>query len=143
MKDTWRGWLKTADSIALAALGVLGVVITVTAFIESYGNLVDYLLLVRMAGCGARIGPLGVDAIVVTGELLLFVSVIRQWELWIKWFAASLIGSGLALSVAMNIGHLRAASWQTRLTSALWPVVLAVGLAAGLIALKRVSATYQ
>lgn len=143
MKEHWHGWLKTADTIALAGLGLLGAVITATAFIESYGNLVDYLLLVHMAGWRAKIGPLGVDAIVLTGELLLFVAVARKWETWIKAFAGTLIGSGLSLSVAMNIGHLPSATWQTRATSALWPVVLATGLAAGLIALKRVSESYQ
>lgn len=143
IKDGWRQWLKTADSAALAAMGGIGAVITLTAFVESYGNLYDYALLVGMHGWRARIAPLGVDLLILTGELLLFVAIARAWEKRTKVYGWVLVVSGLALSVAGNVGHLHQAGWQTRVTSALWPAVLTGGLAAWLMALKRVSESYR
>jgi uncharacterized protein DUF2637 len=143
MKDTWHRWLKTADSVALAAMGIIGSVITGTAFTESYSNLYDYALLVGIRGWRARIAPLGVDLLILTGELLLFVAIARGWERRTKVYGWCLVIAGAALSVGGNVGHLHQAGWQTRLVSAFWPTVLTVGLAAWLMALKRVSESYQ
>jgi Protein of unknown function (DUF2637) len=143
IKDGWHEWLVKADSAALAGMGGIGAVITVTAFVESYGNLYDYALLVGMTGWRARIAPLGVDLLILTGELLLFVAIARGWERRTKIYGWALVITGLALSVAGNVGHLHQAGWQTRVTSALWPAVLTGGLAAWLMALKRVSESYR
>jgi Protein of unknown function (DUF2637) len=143
IKKGWHRWLVRADSVALALMGVIGVVITVTAFAESYGNLYDYARLVGMAGWRARIAPLGVDLLILTGELLLFVAIARGWEARTLVYGWTLVAAGLGLSVAGNVGHVHQAGWQTRVTFALWPAVLTAGLAAGLMALKRVSETYR
>lgn len=143
IKDGWRRWLKAADSAALAGMGILGAVITAVALIESYGNLYDYALLAGLAGWRARIAPLAVDTLILTGELLLFTAIARAWERRVKAYGWLLVAAGFALSVAGNVGHLHQAGWQTRVTSALWPSVATAGLAAGLMALKRVSDAYQ
>jgi len=85
--------------------------------------------------------PAEIDVFLAVGELALYVAYLDGWpgkqRIW-PWATAL---TGLAVSVAGNIGHIQARSGQPvivadRLTAAISPVAASAGLAIGLLVLK-------
>lgn len=141
--DTRHPWLRVPDVLAIAAIAVIVVLVTIAAITESYRNLWLFAESWGLAGFWAAIAPAVVDSFIVMGELVLFVSLVRNWDRLVRTYGWALAGSGFAVSLAGNIGHVRSAGWPARAMFALFPVAATAGLAAGLMILKRVTAGYR
>jgi hypothetical protein len=135
----------TAYRIAVAALlafGVVAAAVTAIAIAESYSNLLAFALDHGLHGWRAAIAPAAVDSFVVMGELLLFASLLLEWDSVVAFsLGAGMAVWGFGLSVAGNVWHAAAAAGVDRAVAAIWPVTATAGLAGGLIIIKHVMAS--
>jgi hypothetical protein len=81
-----------------------------------------------------------VDVFIAVGELALFVALADRWPVRSRTGAWVVVGAGLAVSVAGNVGHVLAHSAADRATVAVPPLAAAAALAVGMGVLKRVVA---
>ena len=129
------GGLRTA---ALALVAILVIAASLVSFAESYRGLYLWAHRHGLAGIWAAIWPLQVDVFIAVGELALFIALVDQWRTRQRGAAWLVTISGLAVSVAGNIGHVAGHSLTVRATAAVPPLAAASALAVGLGVLKRV-----
>jgi hypothetical protein len=130
--------LSIPRRVALASIAVLVTATSATALAESYRALVTWSARHGITGALASVWPLQVDTFVVIGELALFVALADGWSVRSRVGAWGVALTGLAVSVAANVGHTVSGDWLTRATFAVPPLAAAASLAVGLGVLKRV-----
>ena len=126
---------------ALYAIGVIAILASANALAHSYAGLYDWAVHHRLTGWQAMSWPAEIDVFLAVGELALYVAYLDGWparqRIW-PWATAV---TGLAVSIAGNIGHIQAVPGQPviladRLTAATSPVAAFAGLAIGLLVLR-------
>jgi hypothetical protein len=126
---------------ALYAIGVIAILASANALAHSYAGLYDWAVHHRLGGWQAMSWPAEIDVFLAVGELALYVAYLDGWparqRIW-PWATAV---TGLAVSVAGNIGHIQPVAGQPviladRVTAATSPVAAFAGLAIGLLVLK-------
>lgn len=129
---------EDAANIALGAFWFVAAAVTIVAIVESYSNLADFAWTHQMTTWHGAIAPVAVDALIVLGETMLFIALLRHWHgASVYVLAAGLASGGFALSVAGNVFHAPAATFTDRAIQALWPSVATAALAAALVVIKR------
>jgi hypothetical protein len=127
-----------ARGAALAVISFLVAASTLVAFGESYRALYLWASHHGVPGGWALVWPAMVDTFVCVGELSLFVALTDCWSPRSRLFAWSVTLTGLAVSVAANVGHVASHALTSRATAAVPPLAAAAALAVGLGVLKRV-----
>jgi hypothetical protein len=126
---------------ALYAIGVIAMLASANALAHSYAGLYDWAVHHRLSGWQAKSWPAEIDVFLAVGELALYVAYLDGWptrqRIW-PWTTAL---TGLAVSVAGNIGHIQAVPGHPviladRLTAATSPIAAFAGLSVGLLVLK-------
>jgi hypothetical protein len=129
--------------VALYAFGVIAIVASANALAHSYAGLYGWAVHHRLSGWQAMSWPAEIDVFLAVGELALYVAYLDGWparqRVW-PWATAL---TGLAVSVAGNVGHIEAEPGRPviladRLTAATSPLAAFAGLAIGLLVLKMV-----
>lgn len=129
---------------ALYGIGIIAVLASLDALAHSYAGLYGWALHHRLSGWQAWSWPAEIDVFLVAGELALYVAYLDAWpgrqRVW-PWVTAV---TGLAVSVAGNVGHVRAlpavpVTVADRVTAAVSPVAAFAGLMIGLLVLKMSS----
>jgi hypothetical protein len=127
--------------VALYAIGVIAVLASADALAHSYAGLYGWAVHHRLGGWQAWSWPAEIDVFLVVGELALYVAYLDAWprrqRAW-PWVTAV---TGLAVSVAGNIGHIQPLPGEPvtladRFTAATSPVAAFAGLMIGLLVLK-------
>jgi hypothetical protein len=132
------GILRVPRRAALTAIAVLVAAASLTSFAESYRGLYDWAHEHGLSGVWAAVWPLQIDVFIAVGELALFVALVDAWERRSRGAAWAVTLTGLAVSVAGNVGHVTGHSLTNRATAAVPPLAAAAALAVGLGVLKRV-----
>ncbi len=126
---------------ALYAIAVIAILASANALAHSYAGLYDWAVHHRLSGWQAKSWPGEIDVFLAVGELALYVAYLDAWparqRIW-PWATAL---TGLAVSVAGNIGHIQAHPGHPviladRLTAATSPLAAFAGLSVGLLVLK-------
>jgi hypothetical protein len=126
---------------ALFAIGAIAILASVNALAHSYAGLYDWAVHHRLGGWQAMSWPAEIDVFLAVGELALYIAYLDGWparqRIW-PWATAV---TGLAVSIAGNVGHIQAVPGQPviladRLTAATSPVAAFAGLSVGLLVLK-------
>ena len=132
------GILRAPRKAALVAIAVLVAAASLVSFAESYRGLFDWAHEHGLPGIWAAVWPLQVDTFIAVGELALFVALADAWARRSRIAAWLVTVTGLAVSVAGNIGHVHGHALAGRVTAAVPPLAAAAALAVGLGVLKRV-----
>jgi hypothetical protein len=130
--------LRVPRALALAGISVLVGAASLTSFAESYRGLYDWAREHGLSGLWSAVWPLQVDVFIAVGELALFVALADSWRTRSRAGAWLVTLSGLAVSVAGNVGHVHSHLLSNRATAAVPPLAAAAALAVGLGVLKRV-----
>ncbi len=126
---------------ALYAIAVIAILASANALAHSYAGLYDWAAHHRLTGWQAMSWPAEIDVFLAVGELALYVAYLDSWparrRVW-PWATAL---TGLAVSVAGNVGHIQAGpghpvSVADRLTAAASPLAAFAGLSVGLLVVK-------
>jgi hypothetical protein len=126
---------------ALYGIGIIAVLASSDALAHSYAGLYGWALHHRLGGWQAWSWPAEIDVFLVAGELALYVAYLDRWpgrqRVW-PWVTAV---TGLAVSVAGNVGHIQAlpgvpVTAADRVTAAVSPVAAFAGLMIGLLVVK-------
>jgi len=126
---------------ALYAIGLIAILASANALAHSYAGLYDWAAHHRLSGWQAKSWPAEIDVFLAVGELALYVAYLDGWparqRIW-PWTTAL---TGLAVSIAGNIGHIQPAPGHPviladRLTAATSPIAAFAGLSVGLLVLK-------
>ena len=126
---------------ALYAIGAIAILASANALAHSYAGLYDWAVHHRLSGWQAKSWPAEIDVFLAVGELALYVAYLDGWparqRIW-PWTTAL---TGLAVSIAGNIGHIQAVPGHPviladRLTAATSPIAAFAGLSVGLLVLK-------
>jgi hypothetical protein len=127
--------------LALYAIGTIAILASANALAHSYAGLYDWAIHHQLTGWQAKSWPAEIDVFLAVGELALYVAYLDGWparqRIW-PWATAL---TGLAVSVAGNIGHIQGAPGHPviladRLTAATSPLAAFAGLSVGLLVLK-------
>src|SRR6266851_4183260 len=127
--------------VALYAIAGIAILASANALAHSYAGLYDWAVHHRLTGWQAMSWPAEIDVFLAVGELALYVAYLDCWpgrqRIW-PWATAL---TGLAVSIAGNIGHIQAGPGQPviladRLTAATSPIAAFAGLTVGLLVLK-------
>jgi hypothetical protein len=127
--------------VALYAIAAIAILASANALAHSYAGLYDWAIHHRLTGWQAMSWPAEIDVFLAVGELALYVAYLDDWptrqRIW-PWATAL---TGLAVSVAGNVGHIQAGPGQPviladRLTAATSPLAAFAGLSVGLLVLK-------
>jgi Protein of unknown function (DUF2637) len=132
------GVLGAARRAALALIAVLVAAASLVSFAESYRALYEWAHHHDLSGRWAAIWPLQVDVFIAVGELALFVALADGWGRRSRAGAWLVTLTGLAVSVAGNVGHVTTHLLSDQVTAAVPPLAAAAALAVGLGVLKRV-----
>ena len=126
---------------ALYAIAVIAILASANALAHSYAGLYQWAVHHRLTGWQAMSWPAEIDVFLAVGELALYVAYLDAWparqRIW-PWATAL---TGLAVSVAGNIGHIQAIPGEPvtladRLTAATSPLAAFAGLSVGLLVVK-------
>jgi len=126
---------------ALYAIAAIAILASANALAHSYAGLYEWAVHHRLTGWQAKSWPAEIDVFLAVGELALYVAYLDAWptrqRIW-PWATAL---TGLAVSVAGNVGHIQAApgdpvSVADRMTAATSPLAAFAGLSVGLLVLK-------
>jgi hypothetical protein len=126
---------------ALYAIAVIAILASANALAHSYAGLYAWAVHHRLTGWQAMSWPAEIDVFLAVGELALYVAYLDGWparqRVW-PWATAL---TGLAVSVAGNIGHIRPEPGHPvllvdRLTAATSPLAAFAGLTVGLLVLR-------
>ena len=126
---------------ALYAIAVIAILASANALAHSYAGLYDWAIHHRLTGWQAMSWPAEIDVFLAVGELALYVAYLDAWparqRIW-PWATAL---TGLAVSVAGNVGHIQAVPGDPviladRLTAATSPLAAFAGLSVGLLVVK-------
>lgn len=126
---------------ALYAIGVIAILASVNALAHSYAGLYEWAVHHRLSGWQAKSWPAEIDVFLAVGELALYVAYLDAWPVRQRVWPWATALTGLAVSVAGNVGHIQAApgdpvSVADRLTAATSPLAVFAGLSVGLLVLK-------
>jgi hypothetical protein len=126
---------------ALHAIGAIAILASVNALAHSYAGLYDWAVYHRLGGWQAMSWPAEIDVFVAVGELALYVAYLDGWPARQRAWPWATALTGLAVSVAGNIGHIQAGPGHPviladRLTAATSPLAAFAGLSVGLLVLK-------
>jgi hypothetical protein len=126
---------------ALYAIGVIAIAASVNALAHSYAGLYDWAVHHRLGGWQAMSWPAEIDVFLAVGELALYVAYLDGWPARQRMWPWATALTGLAVSVAGNIGHIQAGPGHPvivadRLTAATSPLAAFAGLSVGLLVLK-------
>jgi hypothetical protein len=126
---------------ALQAIGAIAIAASVNALAHSYAGLYDWAVHHRLGGWQAMSWPAEIDVFLAVGELALYVAYLDGWPARQRMWPWATALTGLAVSVAGNIGHIQ--PWPghpvilaDRLTAATSPLAAFAGLSVGLLAVK-------
>ena len=126
---------------ALNAIAIIAILASANALAHSYAGLYGWAVHHRLTGWQAKSWPAEIDVFLAVGELALYVAYLDAWpgrqRIW-PWATAL---TGLAVSVAGNVGHIQAGPGQPvlltdRLTAAASPLAAFAGLSVGLLVVK-------
>jgi hypothetical protein len=126
---------------ALYTIAAIAILASANALAHSYAALYDWAAHHRLTGWQAMSWPAEIDAFLAVGELALYVAYLDDWparqRVW-PWATAL---TGLAVSVAGNVGHIQAwpghpVGLANRLTAAVSPLAAFAGLSVGLLVVK-------
>lgn len=132
--------VRVTRAAALILLGLGCLIASAGAFAASYVGNYEWAATHGLAGWRAYHWPVAADVMMAVGELALLVAIIDEFtDKTITWLGVVLATAGLAVSVLGNWVH-AAGDVPSRFTWALFPVVAAGCLAAGLLVLKSVIA---
>lgn len=139
---TWTppGFLLAIARVAGIALTVIALAATVASLAESYRGLFEWSVRHDVPGIWAAIWPLMVDTFMVVAELALLLAIVMRFPVArkVRAYLWSLIGAGVLVSVAGNVGHLGGtATVQDRLTAAVPPVAAWAALSVGFLILRE------
>jgi hypothetical protein len=126
---------------ALYVIGAIAILACANALAHSYAGLYDWAIHHRLSGWQARSWPAEIDVFLAVGELALYVAYLDDWPVRQRIWPWATALTGLAVSVAGNIGHIQAEPGQPviladRLTAATSPIAAFAGLSVGLLVLK-------
>jgi hypothetical protein len=126
---------------ALYTIGAIAILASVNALAHSYAGLYDWAVHHRLGGWQAMSWPAEIDVFLAVGELALYVAYLDGWPVRQRIWPWATALTGLAVSVAGNIGHIQAGPGHPvimadRLTAATSPIAAFAGLAIGLLVLK-------
>ena len=126
---------------ALYAIGLIAILASANALAHSYAGLYDWAVHHRLGGWQAMSWPAEIDVFLAVGELALYVAYLDGWPARQRVWPWATAVTGLAVSVAGNIGHIQAVPGQPviladRVTAATSPVAAFAGLAIGLLVLR-------
>jgi len=130
--------MRIPRAVALWTIATLIAASSVVSFAESYRGLYLWAHGHGLVGLWSAAWPLMVDVFIAVGELSLFVAMVERWESNSRYAAWAVVGVGLVLSVAGNVGHVSSDLFSYRATAAVPPVAAAASLAVGLGVLKRI-----
>jgi Protein of unknown function (DUF2637) len=130
--------LRIPRAAALVTIAAIITAASLTSFAESYRGLYDWAREHGLSGLWAAAWPLQIDTFIAVGELALFVALADRWTVRSRLAAWLVTITGLAVSVAGNVGHVSGRALTDRLTAAVPPLAAAAALAVGLGVLKRV-----
>ena len=102
---TMNGILRAPRRAALAFIAALIAGASLVSFAESFRGLYLWAHHHGLSGIWATAWPLQVDVFIAVGELALFVALVDRWEPRARTAAWAVTLTGLAVSVAGNIGH--------------------------------------
>ena len=132
------GILRVPRTAALVTIALLIAAASLTSFAESYRGLFDWAREHGLSGGWAAVWPLQCDTFIAVGELALFIALADRWTVRSRIGAWAVTLTGLAVSVAGNVGHVHSRLLTDRATAAVPPLAAAAALAVGLGVLKRV-----
>jgi hypothetical protein len=135
---TMNGILRAPRRAALIIIAALIAGASLVSFAESFRGLYLWAHHHGLSGIWATAWPLQVDVFIAVGELALFVALVDRWEPRARTAAWAVTLTGLAVSVAGNIGHVTSHALAAKATAAVPPLAAAFALAVGLGVLKRV-----
>lgn len=127
--------------VALYGIGAIAVLASLDALAHSYAGLYEWAVHHRLGGWQAWSWPAEIDVFLVAAELALYVAYLDRWpgrqRVW-PWVTAV---TGLAVSVAGNVGHIVAVPGMPvtaadRATAAVSPLAAFAGLMIGLLMVK-------
>jgi hypothetical protein len=126
---------------ALQAIGVIAIAASVNALAHSYAGLYDWAVHHRLGGWQAMSWPAEIDVFLAVGELALYLAYLDGWPARQRAWPWATALTGLAVSVAGNIGHIQGGPGHPviladRLTAATSPLAAFAGLSVGLLVLK-------
>jgi hypothetical protein len=126
---------------ALYAIGAIAILASANALAHSYAGLYDWAVHHRLGGWQAMSWPAEIDVFLAVGELALYVAYLDGWPARQRARPWATALTGLAVSVAGNIGHIQAERGHPviladRLTAATSPLAAFAGLSVGLLVLK-------
>jgi len=126
---------------ALRAIGAIAIAASVNALAHSYAGLYDWAVHHRLGGWQAMSWPAEIDVFLAVGELALYVAYLDGWPARQRMWPWATALTGLAVSVAGNVGHVQAGPGHPviladRLTAATSPLAAFAGLSVGLLVLK-------
>jgi hypothetical protein len=126
---------------ALYAIGAIAILASVNALAHSYAGLYDWAIHHRLSDWQAMPWPAEIDVFLAIGELSLYVAYLDGWPGWQRTWPWATALTGLAVSVAGNIGHISSQPGHPviladRVTAAISPIAAFAGLAIGLLVLK-------
>ena len=122
-------------------IGAIAILASVNALAHSYAGLYDWAVHHRLGGWQAMSWPAEVDVFLAVGELALYVAYLDGWPARQRAWPWATALTGLAVSVAGNIGHIQALPGHPviladRLTAATSPLAAFAGLSVGLLVLN-------
>jgi len=132
------GVLGRSRTLALVVIAALVAAASLVSFAESYRALYDWATRHELSGLWADVWPIQVDVFIAVGELALFIALADAWNRRSRIGAWLVTLTGLAVSVAGNVGHTGSHVLAVRVTAAVPPIAAAAALAIGLGVLKRV-----
>jgi hypothetical protein len=87
---------------------MIAIAASVNALAHSYAGLYDWAVHHRLAGWQAMSWPAEIDVFLAVGELALYVAYLDGWPARQRMWPWATALTGLAVSVAGNIGHIQA-----------------------------------
>jgi hypothetical protein len=126
---------------ALYAIGAIAILASANALAHSYAGLYDWAVHHRPGGWQAMSWPAEIDVFLAVGELALYLAYLDGWPARQRAWPWATALTGLAVSVAGNIGHVQGALGHPviladRLTAATSPLAAFAGLSVGLLVVK-------
>jgi hypothetical protein len=131
---------KTRNA-ALYAIAVIAIAASANALAHSYAGLYAWAIHHRLTGWQAMSWPAEIDVFLAVGELALYVAYLDGWSVRHRVWPWATALTGLAVSVAGNVGHIQAepgypVTLADRLTAATSPLAAFAGLSVGLLVVK-------
>lgn len=136
-------FLRLPRKVVLWAIALLTAAATAASLGESYHALYLWAVHHQFGGNWGFVWPLQIDTFIAIGEAALFVGLVDMWQGKRRVFPWAVAISGLAVSVAANVGHVSGDLVSTRLTAAVPPIAAWASLVVGMGVLKRVVDLYD